>query len=341
MILITGGTGFLGLHLLIQLTEKCCTPIKAIYRSEKKLNSAKKEFLRINTKPDAAVKWNQINWIKANINDIPSLENAFKNCTEVYHCAAMVSFKKNDFNRLKKINIEGTANLVNLSLVFNIKKFCYVSSVATLNLNPGESVYTEDSQWNNEAYNSGYAISKHGGEMEVWRGIQEGLNAVIVNPGVILDTGFYTKSSSKIFNEVKKGFHFYTNGSTGFVSAKDCVIIMMELMDLQKFNERFIIIAENISYKELIDKIAVEIKAKAPSKLISKKWLFFLSKVEYYLCAIFGINPKIPLEVVNSLTTNSTYSNQKITDTLKPNFEPIHKVIENVAKDFNLLHLQE
>lgn len=341
MILITGGTGFLGLHLLIELTEKSKVPIKATYRSQKKRSYAKKEFLRINPYPDASLKWNQITWVKANINNIPSLENALKNCTEVYHCAALVSFKKNDFHSLKKVNIEGTANLVNLSLLFNIEKFCFVSSVATLNLNPGEIIYTENSKWNNEANNSGYSISKHGAEMEVWRGIQEGLDAVIINPGIILDTGFYTNSSSKIFNEVKKGLNFYTSGSTGFVSAKDCVISMIQLMNLQKFNERFIIVAENISYKELIDKIAVEIKAKKPSKLISKKWLLPLSKIEYYLNAILGINPKIPLEVVNSLTTNSTYSNKKITETLKLNFEPIHKVIEKVAKDFNLLHPRE
>lgn len=340
MILVTGGTGLLGLHLLIELTNSNKKPIKAIFRSENKLSITKNHFLRINPYSDPVEKWDRITWIKADITDTPSLELAFENCTTVYHCAALVSFLNKDFTKLKKVNIEGTANIVNLSILNKIEKFCFVSSIATLNLNPGESIYSEDSQWNNEALNSGYAISKHGAEMEIWRGIQEGLNAVIVNPGVILGKGFYKDGSSAIFTKTKQGIPFYTNGGTGFIGAVDCAKIMLSLMKQNKFSERFILIAENTTYKKIMHKIANELNSKKPTKAISRTSLSLIANFENVLNTIFNRKPIIPLDIVNSLTTVSNYSNKKTKQELNYNFTPINSVIKSTCEDFIQVHQQ-
>ena len=340
MILVTGATGFLGLHLLIELTNSNDKPIKAIFRSEKKLAITKNHFLRINPYTDPIEKWDQINWIKADITDTPSLENAFENCTVVYHCAALVSLINKDFPELKKINIQGTANMVNFSILNNIEKFCLVSSIATLNLNPGESVYSENSQWNNEALNSGYAISKHGAEMEVWRGIQEGLNAVIVNPGVILGKGFYKEGSSSIFTKTKQGIPFYTNGGTGFVGASDCAKIMLKLMEQNEFSQRFILVSENITYKKVMHTIAGQLNSKKPSKAISKTFLSLIANIEHFLNLTFNRQPTIPLDIVNSLTTVSNYSNEKTTSTLNYNFTIMDSVIKSTCEDFIQVYQQ-
>jgi len=334
MILVTGATGFLGVHLLMELSEKEQTPIKALYRTESKQKEAYQVFLKYNPYTDATKKWHQIVWVKADITDIPSLEKTFENITQVYHCAACVTFNSNRFKLLKKVNIEGTANLVNLALTNNVSSFCYVSSIATLNLNPGEKTFTEKSLWNPEADNSDYAISKFGGEMEIWRGIQEGLNAVIVNPGVILGSGFFNTGSGKLFKDIAKGIPFHTPGGTGFVSVTDCVQIMRQLMIQSHFNERYILVSKNILHKEVINTIANHLNVKSPQKEIAKKWLTLVAKIQSTLNYISNYEPSIPLDVINSLYTVSEYSNSKVIATLNWNFEGLDITLQKTAADY-------
>ena len=334
MILITGATGFLGVHLLMELSEKEQIPIKALYRTKSKLKEALQVFLKYNPYADAAKKWHQVIWEKADITNIPSLEKVFESITQVYHCAACVTFNSNKFNLLKKVNIEGTANLINLALSNNISSFCYVSSIATLNLNPGEKAFTEKSQWNPEAENSDYAISKFGGEMEVWRGIQEGLNAVIVNPGVILGSGFFNTGSGEIFKKTDNGIPYNTPGGTGYISVTDCVQIMRQLMIKSHFNERFILVSKNTTHKNVINTIAQHLKVQSPQKEIAKKWLTLISKFEYTLNCISSYEPKIPLDIINSLYTISEYNNSKVVSVLNWNFEELDTTIEKVALDY-------
>lgn len=334
MILVTGATGLLGIHLLMELCEKGNNPIKAIFRTKAKLNKAKQVFLNYSPNADAAKKWHQITWVKADITDLPSLEIAFTNVNQVYHCAGYVTFNANKFDLLKKVNIEGTANVVNLALTKNISKFCHVSSIATLNMNPGENTFTEESQWNTEANNSDYAISKFGGEMEVWRGIQEGLNAVIVNPGVILGSGYFTKGSSEIFSSVNKGIPFFTTGGTGYVSVFDCAKIMQALMTKNVFNERFILVGKNTTHKKIIDNIAGHLNVNTPKKQINKKWLVLFAKAQYALSKVFSLKPSIPLGVIDSLYTVSVYDNEKIKNTLNWHFEELENTLKKVALDY-------
>lgn len=335
MILVTGATGLLGVHLLMELCEKEQLHIKAIYRTQAKKNEAQQVFLNFNPYSNAAEKWRRIVWVNADITTIPSLELAFKDVSQVYHCAGYVSFNTKKFDLLKKINIEGTANVVNLALSYNVSKFCHVSSIATLNINLGEDSFNENSQWNTEANNSGYAISKFGGEMEVWRGIQEGLNAVIVNPGVIIGSGFFTKGSSKLFSTVNNGIPFYTPGGTGYVSVIDCVKIMQTLMNKSVFNERFIIVGKNTTHKKVIDSIANYLNINAPKKQIHKKWVTLLAKTEYALSLISNFKPSIPLDIIDGLFEVSVYENKKIKNTLNWHFEDLEKTLKKVALDYH------
>jgi len=316
MILVTGGTGLVGIHLLMELCEYSELPIVATYRSEKTLANASKVFLE-HSIPE---KWEAICWLQADITDIPSLSIIFEThkISQVYHCAGYVTFQEAAFEQLKKVNIEGTANMVNLSVDHKVEKFCFVSSIATLNLNPGDKTIDETSKWNSEFENSGYAISKFGGEMEVWRGSEEGLSIIIVHPGVIIGKGF-TKGSSEIFTKVKKGLLFYTLGSSGYISAFDVAKGMVRLMDSEIRNDNFILISENLPHKKVIDIIAHQLGRKAPKMKVSKIVVSIIAWLESLLSVFWGRNPQIPRDMVHSLFSETNYNTEKIQKAL--NFE--------------------
>src|SRR5690606_140364 len=194
MILVTGATGLVGSHLIVKLLQEN-EEVKAIYREEKSLSAVKNVFQYYNSES----LFEKINWIKADITDIPSLEKTFEGIKKVYHCAAFISFDPNDKEKLMKINAEGTANIVNCCLDFKVEKLCYVSSVAALgDPTDKQHIITEETEYNPERLHNEYAISKYAAEMEVWRGFQEGLKVVIVNPGVIFGFGFPNNGSSAV-----------------------------------------------------------------------------------------------------------------------------------------------
>ena len=244
MILVTGATGLVGSHLMLQLLQDN-QPVSAIYRTNHSIQNTRSVFALYGHE----ALFDRIDWIEADITDIPALEFAFRNIDYVYHCAACISFDPADEELLRKTNIEGTANVVNFCLQYGIKKLCYVSSIAALgDLKEGEQTITEETEWNPEKSHSDYAISKYGAEMEIWRGQQEGLEVVIVNPGVILGPLFWESGSGEIFTRVANGLLFYTKGTTGFTTVEDVVTIMTKLMESDVHGERFIIISKNVSF---------------------------------------------------------------------------------------------
>ncbi len=328
MILVTGGTGLVGAHLLLHLTENEAA-VRAIYRKPDSVEKTKSLFQRYQ-KQDLFPK---IEWVQADIIDIPSLETAFQNIDYVYHCAALISYDPNDENALRKTNIEGTANIVNCCIEYKIKKLCHVSSIAALGdltTLGNETEITEATEWNPEAPHSDYAISKYGAEMEVWRGQQEGLNVVIVNPGVIFGTGFWNQGSGEFFSRIKKGLPFYTNGSTAYVSVTDVVKIMMRLMQSDIAGERFTVISENISFKKVIFDIAENLNAKKP-KTEAKLWLLNIAwRLDWLSSLIFRTKRKLSRYIANSLTSSEFISNQKIKETLNYEFQDIASVIKEV-----------
>lgn len=327
MILVTGGTGLVGAHLLLHLAESEAK-IRSIYRNQKNIDKTKSLF-RLYQKEAL---FSKIEWVEADIIDIPSLEIAFQNIEYVYHCAGLISYDPNDEDQLRKVNIEGTANIVNFCLAYNVKKLCHVSSIAALgDLKPHEKEVSEETEWNPEAPHSDYAISKYGAEMEIWRGQQEGLQVVIVNPGVILGAGFWHQGSGVFFSAVKKGFPFYTNGATGYVGVTDVVKIMMQLMKSDINGERFSVIAENLTFKEVIYTIAEKLKAKKP-KTEAKPWMLAIAwRLDWFCATFFRTKRRLSKYSANSLLSSESISNDKIKNALNFKFQSIDSVIQEVT----------
>ncbi|WP_271423926.1 NAD-dependent epimerase/dehydratase family protein [Aequorivita sinensis] len=330
MILVTGGTGLVGSHLLyflLQENEK----VRAIHRAKSDLNSVKKIFSLYTSEADSL--YNKIEWVEASVNDIPALTEAFKNITRVYHCAAIISFDSSEYKLLKKVNIEGTANIVNLSLANDVKKLCYVSSVSTLGSNIIDSFISEETPWNPDEKNSVYAITKYGAEMEVWRGTQEGLDAVIVNPGVILGTSPNNDGSGVIVGLGAKGIPFYPSGSMGIVDIKDVVRAMIFLMNSEVKNEQYILVGKNITFKELLSKLAVLFEKKPPTKKLSKGIMLFISGIDWLLNKLFNTKRKVVKANVLSMFTNTAYNTDKLRDQFDFKYTPTDETLKRIVTE--------
>lgn len=312
MILVTGATGLVGSYLVLHLLEKN-EKVRAMYRNPNGIQKTKSLFKMYNKE----TLFEKIEWIQADINDIPSLEIAFKDIDFVYHCAAFISFDRKDENILRKTNIEGTANIVNFCLEYAVKKLCYVSSIAALgDLKENENTITESTEWNPEKYHSDYAISKYGAEIEVYRGHQEGLETVIVNPGVILgcvpNLEEWPTGSGAIFLKTKKGLPFYTNGISAFVAVDDVVSTMYQLVKSTISGERFIVIAENVSYKNLIFTISDALKVKPPKMLLSPWVLGLAWRIDWFFSTFFRTESQLSKALSESLNSTILYSDEKL-----------------------------
>ena len=332
MILVTGGTGLVGAHLLLHLIESrnnATEKIRAIYRTIESIEKTRSLFnlyKKINL-------FNFIEWVNADIVDVTSLESVFIGISQVYHCAAIISFDPKDEEKIRKINIEGTANIVNFCLSYNIQKFCYVSSIAVLgDLAANETIITEETEWNPEKPHSDYAISKYGAEMEVWRGQQEGLNILIVNPGVIIGPGFHERGSGLLFKKVADGLSFYTLGTTGFVAVSDVVRICNELMNSDIKNERFTLIAENITFRDILNSIAAALHVQKPTKHAKPYLMELIWRLDWILSVVFGQKRQFTKATAKASYSKSLYSNQKIKDTLNTEFADVKEYIKEISK---------
>ncbi len=328
MILVTGATGLVGSHLLVQLLQEN-EEVKVLFRSEKQIEKTKNVFSFHNQ----LELFDKINWIKGDITDIPSLEIAFENITHVYHCAALISFDPNDEEELRKINIEGTANVVNCCIDFGIKKLCHVSSIAALgNPKEHEITITEETEWNPEELHSDYAISKYGAEMEVFRGHQEGLEVVIVNPGVIFGYGFHKKGSDVIIQSVRKEMAFYTNGSVGIVFVEDVIKCMMQLMKSNINGERFTLVGENIEVKKLLKFIAKELNLKSPSIKATKLMTAIAWRLDWLTSKIGNRKRKLTRHTAAASHDTSIYDASKIKSYFEFEFQEKEDYLKTILK---------
>jgi dihydroflavonol-4-reductase len=336
MVLVTGGTGFLGSYLLLQLaTEQVNSgqKIRAICRNFENIRKTKSVF-DVYKKTDF---FDRIEWVEADILDIPSLENAFLGIDFVYHCAGFISFDPKDENKLRKINIEGTANIVDFCVSNGVKKLCFISSIAALGDLVGyEYIISETNEWNPEKPHSDYAISKYGAEMEVWRGQQEGLDVIILNPGVIL--GKVTKELQKdneiykLFAKVKNGLSFYTNGSTGFIAVTDVANMAVLLMKSDIVNERFLLITENLTFQEILNAIADGYKVKRPHILVKPFFLRTYARIDWLLSIVFRTKRQMTLDTAKSAWACDLYANDKIKMAIESEFLDIHQCIKEILE---------
>jgi nucleoside-diphosphate-sugar epimerase len=332
MVLVTGGTGLVGSHLLLHLIENG-ENVRAIYRSQNNIEKTKSVF-ELYKKTEL---FEKIEWLEADILDIPSLEIAFNGIEYVYHCAALISFDPKDEEALRKTNIEGTANIVNFSIAREIKKFCFVSSIAALgDLAAHETYITEETDWNPEKPHSDYAISKYGAEMEVWRGHQEGLDVIIINPGVILGPIPKEKSkqqgSSELYAKVANGLSFYTLGNTGFISVDDVVKTALQLMKSDIRNERFTLIADNIVFKDILNTIADALNVKRPHRHAKPALMNFLWIADGIFSTLFFQKRRLTKATAKASYSKNLYSNEKIKTALGTVFLDVHEYVKNISK---------
>ena len=293
MVLVTGGAGLVGSELVKQLLARGKT-VRALYNK---------------TKPEALP---GLELIACSILDTVGLEEAMQGVDEVYHCAGLVSFSKNNSKSLYKINVEGTANIVNASLDAGIKKLVHVSSVAALGRMRDNEVVSEKMQWTETTSNSKYGQSKYLGELELWRGIAEGLNAVIVNPAIILGNGNLNAGSTGIFKSAFNEFPWYTEGVSGFVDVRDVALAMIMLMESNIQSERFIISAHNLTYKEVFSKIAFAFNKKPPSKKVTPFLASLVWRMQSLKSAISGTKPLLTQETSATAQAKVYYDNSKL-----------------------------
>jgi len=325
---VTGGTGLLGARLMLDLIL-AGESVRAMKRAGSDLDFVKSIFLF--NHPDGEHLYNKIAWVDGDLLDVIQLEEFVSDCKHVYHAAGMVSFQKKDLDQLMQTNIEGTANLINACLGTGVKKFCFVSSIAAFGREPGRGVLTEESQWKQTPYNSNYAISKYGAEREVWRGTEEGLDAVIVNPSVIIGPCPLNKSTGVLFRSVLNGLPFYTLGTNGFVDVRDVSRAMVQLMHSEIKNERFILNGENLVFRDFFNLIAKSLNKKPPH-IYARKWM---SAIAWRLMAVKSLfsssTPAITKESVSTAHLDSNYSNEKIKRLLGFEFTPIAESVGYVA----------
>ncbi|RCH54431.1 nucleoside-diphosphate sugar epimerase [Mucilaginibacter hurinus] len=317
MILVTGATGFLGAEVARQLAQTGKN-----VRCTKRATSVIPEIL----KPYQGL----IEWADADMLDDYALEDAFADVTQVYHAAAWVSLKQKDKKPMIAANIAGTANIVNLCLQYGCK-LVHVSSIAALGLaKPGESI-TENHHLEATTENDGYAISKLESEMEVWRGIAEGLNAVIVNPSLIIGPNAGTEGTGELFDTVRKGLKFYTTGTAGVVDVEDVAKSMIALMNSDITGERYIINAENYSYKQLVEEIAQGFAIKPPT-VKAKPWMMELAwRLAKAVSPFTGGNPFIDKIAAQSSYTIKHFDNSKIKKAIGIEFKPVSSSIKEVC----------
>ena len=325
MILITGGTGLVGGHLLYRFRESGKNII-ATYRNIDAIEKTREIFESYEVGASSMVDGFQ--WMEADILEIPSLEKVMKNVKYVYHCAAAID--NSSFEELKSINMRGTENVINVALHYGIKKLCYVSSIAALGDPIGARLINEEDFFNLDGLNTDYAITKFGAEMEAWRATQEELDIIIVNPGIVLGEGNWKNGSGQFFSKTATGNRFYTKGSSGFIDVRDVTSLMVRLMESSSHNERFILISENRSYKSILDKIALALDKKKPNIYLSKSLLLMTS---YFLKVlnILGFKRTLSTAKVESLTSTTNYSNDKVIEATDFKFTPIDETILRIA----------
>lgn len=318
MILVTGGSGLVGSHLIQQLVA-AERPVRALYRSSIPQFSGTE----------------QVEWVKGDILDVVSLANAMEDITQVYHCAAMVSFNPARKHEMNLINVQGTAQVVDACIEAGVKRLLFVSSVAALGRIRENEPINENMNWTPESSNSEYGKTKYLAEMEVWRGIAEGLSAAIVNPVIILGAGDWKGGSSKIFYSAYHEFPWYTEGSSGFVDVKDVARAMILLMDSSQSARRYILSGENRSYREVFTLIAKGFNKKPPHQKVNALLSALVWRWEALKGRITGSDPLLTRETAATARAKVTFNNSRLlNDFLDFRYTPLEESIQRICTEF-------
>ena len=285
----------------------------ATYRTKESLEKTKKIFAFY--EKDWEQSFDHIQWVACDITDITTLTSTFKGVTHIYHSAALISFDPKDYKQLLHVNVKGTANVVNAAIANGVKKICYISSIAALGTGLGKNLVDENTEWTQDN-NYGYAISKHLGEMEIWRASQEGVPVTIVNPGVIIGPGPWKTGSGLLFSTAWKSPPRYLPNGTGLVTVNDVVNASLLLMESTIENERFILVNENWSYQKLMGTLAKGLGKKQPKKSLKYWQLEVLWRLDWCYSLISGKPRKLSKKMAQLLQQANAYDNSKLLEML-------------------------
>lgn len=326
MILLTGGTGMLGAHLALELLRNG-KQIRALRRPGSSTAIAEAIFRYYG----AADLFPRIAWIEGDVLDVLALQEALLGVTGVVHAAALVSFAPADRDLLWRINGEGTGNVVNAALDAGVHRFVHISSVAALGQPDGDGLTDEACWWKNAPENSRYAITKYNAEREVWRGIEEGLNAVIVNPSYVIGPGDATRSSNVVFPLAAKGIRWYSNGITGYVDARDVATATVQLFNSDIRAERFILNAENATYRRFLDLLLAAFGKPATTREV-KPWMTAIAwRGARLLALLTARRPLITRETAQALHSKNNFGGTLITERLPFSYNSLEEAVANAV----------
>lgn len=328
-VLVTGGTGLVGSHLIYRLVSEGWQ-VRAIHRKTSNLDFLSKVASYYTDDPEKIMK--PVEWTLCDILDYDGLADTLKGCGHVYHCAAAVSFESGHSDLLLDNNIRGTANLVRACMASGITRLCHVSSTAALGAPHTGKPVNEEHIWKDDEYHAVYAISKYRSENEVWEGIRQGLDAIIVNPSVIFGPGDWKKGSSSFFSNIDSGMLFYTDGVTGYVDVNDVADVMVKLMSLPVSGERFIVSSENLSFRQVFSMIARSLGVREPFLYVPAP----VSWPVFYLTRLFALltGRKSPLtkETVKAAYSKVLFDNSKVVRTTGIGFRPMEVSVSETAR---------
>ena len=330
MNLITGATGMLGTHIMIELLKRG-ESVRALKRSSSDTSMVKKVFESYHSPH-----FSTIEWVEGDVLDMHSLMDAMIGCTRVFHCAAIVSYHPDDRQTMYAINVEGTENVINVALQQGGVKVGFISSIAAIGKAKNNDTVDEESEWVDGDFNTHYAITKQRSEMEFWRGIHEGLEGVAFNCGLIIGPGDFTRSSPSLFLKISEGMSFYPPGGTGFIAAVDCARIIAEITLSSVNAERYILVSENLSMKELFQSTAEALGVRVPSKE-AKPWMMNAARwVESLRELLGGRKALVTAETVRNAAVRFYYNNEKLRTIYNTPFTPIKEAIRQTAAFYNL-----
>jgi nucleoside-diphosphate-sugar epimerase len=334
MIIVTGATGLVGSHLLFELCNSG-KKVKALTRNRANIHQVETIFHYYSPQANELLKL--IDWVEADILDYARLHEIIESGDEVYHCAAEVAFSKREKSKVTRVNIGGTANIVNACIEKGARKLCHVSSVAAIGKGEQGLPSDENCIWDSTQRHTVYSLSKFHSEMEVWRGIEQGLTAVIVNPSIIIGPTLSLKGTGALLRAVQKGLKFYPPGSMGFVDVRDVARIMIRLMESEISNQRFILNSENISYYQFLSLSAHQFGKPVPTIRI-RRWMAHLALgVSSILSFLQRKPPLITKEIIRSAFSNESYSSHKIMNHLQYAFIPVNEAIANVVNFYRFV----
>ncbi len=327
MDVVTGGTGIVGAHVLDALLTQGRT-VRALLRKGSDPSIVRRILQHYHA--DGAERFQRIQWVEGDLFDVDALREAMRGVEHVHHCAALVSFDPRDSDALQRINVEGTANVVNAALEAGVKRLCHVSSTATIGGGLDGGTGDETKPFVQDKHSSGYAISKADAELEVHRGIAEGLDAVLVNPCVVIGPGMPGRSSMTMIERIRKGTRFFPAGSNAVVDARDVATAMTRLITEGAVGERYLLIGENLPYRKLFTLIAASAGRPAPSLLLPK-WALELGWRAESLRTLFGGRPLITRHTARTASRARHYDGSKAERLLGMRFRSAEEAVANVS----------